>query len=43
MSLVHVPADVVLVEEVTVLLKVLVPNTAITLTLQLLPGVEDNT
>ena len=36
------PADVVLVEEVTVLLTMLVPNTAITLTLQLLPGATDN-
>ena len=38
----YIPADVVLIEEVTVLLKILVPNTASTLTLQLLPGVADN-
>ena len=37
-----VPAAAVLVEEVTVLLRILVPNTAITLTLQLLPGAADN-
>ena len=37
-----VPADAVLVEDVTVLLRILVPNTAVTLTLQLLPGAADN-
>ena len=38
----YIPADVVLVEEVTVLLTILVPNTAITLTLQLLLGAAGN-
>ena len=38
----YIPADVALVEEVTVLLKILVPNSAVTLTLQLLPGAVDN-
>jgi len=38
----YIPADVALVEEVTALLKILVPNTAVTLTLQLLPGTADN-
>ena len=33
-----VPADVVLAEEVTVLLMMLLPNTAVTLTVQLLLG-----
>ena len=35
-----VPADVVLVEEVTVLL-LLLPNTAVTLTVQLLPALRE--
>ena len=38
----YIPADAVLVEEMTALLRMLVLNTAITLTLQLLPGAEDN-
>ena len=36
----YVPADVVLVEEVTVLL-LLLPNTAVTLTVQLLPALRE--
>ena len=36
----YIPADVVLVEEVTVLL-LLLPNTAVTLTVQLLPALRE--
>ena len=41
-SSIYIPADAVLVEEVTMLLTMLVPNTASTLTLLLLPGSADN-
>ena len=34
----HRPVDVVMVEEVIVLLLLLIPNNAVTLTLQLLPA-----
>ena len=37
-SVTGLPADVVIVEELIMLLMMLVPNTAVTLTVQVLPG-----